>query len=228
MLDDPVANPSATDPATLIARPPQQGRSRASFERMMSAAEALLLQQGSDGFALTDVSRVGKVSIGSIYNRFASKDELIHAVHARLMERIESEQTRIVIRARARSRTPVALVRAIVEEMGEFLSANAPAMRPMMLRAAHDLVVQDRGRIAHDQMVSSIVVELIRHKAHITHPDPERAIHAVIRIAYAAFARELGFGMAEAPQGGADWTEMKADIGEVAAHFLFTKLTDAD
>lgn len=189
---------------------------------MMTAAEALLIEHGSDGFALTDVSRVGKVSIGSIYNRFASKDELIQAVHARVMDRICTDQTRIVMRARSRSRSPVSLIRAIVDEMGEFLASHASVMRPMMLRAAFDIVVQDRGRVAHDEMATMVLVEVLAHRDAITHPDPDHAVAAVIRIAYAAFARELGFGMAEAPQGGTDWKQLKADLGDMAARFLFS------
>src|SRR5439155_8476116 len=62
------------------SREPLQGRSRASFERMLEAAEKLLVERGSDEFTLSDVSKAGKVSIGSIYCRFDSKDDLIRAV----------------------------------------------------------------------------------------------------------------------------------------------------
>ncbi|RYD29365.1 MAG: TetR/AcrR family transcriptional regulator [Lysobacteraceae bacterium] len=203
-------------------RQPQQVRSRASFERMLEAAEALLIERGSDEFALTDVSRIGRVSIGSIYNRFNSKDELIHVVHGRVMERLETEQAKIVMRARSRSNSLDGLVRACIDELAEFLRKNAPIMRPLMLRAAFDRDVQDRGRDSHDLMVESLTTELMSHETQIGHPDPTRAIHSIIRIAYAAFARELGFGMAEAPQGGAPWEELKEDVGSMAAAFLLT------
>lgn len=187
---------------------------------MMDAAEALLIERGSDDFALTDVSRVGRVSIGSIYNRFSGKDELIRAVHARVMERIEDDHTRIVMRARSRSTTPVALVHALIDELAEFLAAHAHIMRPVMLRAAFDKTVQDRGRVAHDAMSDLITAELLTAKDAITHVDPERAIRATIGIAYAAIARELGFGMTEAPYGGPQWDDLKAAMGEMAARYL--------
>jgi AcrR family transcriptional regulator len=189
---------------------------------MVEAAEALMIERGSDDFALNEVSRVGRVSIGSIYNRFKSKDELIHAVHTRVMERLEADQAKIVMRARSRSESLADLVRASIDELAEFLRKNAPIMRPMMLRAAFDRDVQDRGREGHDLMVESLTLELMSHREQIVHPDPTRAIHSIIRIAYAAFARELGFGMAEAPQGGAPWEELKEDIGTMAAAFLLT------
>jgi AcrR family transcriptional regulator len=208
-------------PSVAVARPPQQGRSRASFERMLNAAEALLIERGSDNFALSDVGQVGRVSIGSIYNRFASKDELIQAVHARLMDRMDAEQNRIVMKARSRGKTPVMLVRAIVDELGQFLASHAGIMRPMMLRAAFDTIVQDRGRRAHDVMADAIAAEILLHRSAITHPDPERAVWTTVRVAYAAFARELGFGMAEAPAPGTDWAKLKVDVGDMAANYLF-------
>lgn len=58
---------------------PQQGRSRASYERMLAAAEKLMVKRGNDDFTLTEVAKAGKVSIGSIYLRFDSKDDLIRA-----------------------------------------------------------------------------------------------------------------------------------------------------
>lgn len=57
------------------ARAPQQGRSKASFERMLATAEELMTQRGSDEFTLNEVAKHGKVSIGSIYCRFDSKDD---------------------------------------------------------------------------------------------------------------------------------------------------------
>lgn len=215
---------SALEKGNSIARPPQQGRSRQSFERMMNAAEALLVEYGNDDFTLTDVSRVGRVSIGSIYNRFSSKDELIQAVHARVMDRIEKDQSIIVMRARSRSGTSLQMVRAVLEELADFLAMHAAVMRPMMLRASGDEVVQRRGAIAHDEMVAALRHELLTLKDKIMHPDPARAIEAVIQVAYASFARELGFGMAEKPLSSTDWNRLKADVGEMAARYLFCRL----
>jgi AcrR family transcriptional regulator len=208
------------EPSITVGRPPQQGRSRASLERMMDAAEALLVERGCDDFALTDVSRVGRISIGSIYNRFTSKNELVQVVHARSMDRLEAEQTLILMRARSRSSTPAMLVRAIIDELGQFLARHSHIMRPMMLCAAFDSVVQNRGRLTHDRMIDAITIELLTQRAAIRQPDPERAVRAVLRIAYAAFARELGFGRAEAPPDGADWTQLRVDMGDMAAAFL--------
>ena len=48
---------------TTALRAPVQGRSKASYERMLVAAEGLMVSRGSDDFTLQEVSKKGKVSI---------------------------------------------------------------------------------------------------------------------------------------------------------------------
>ena len=66
-----------------VSRKPQQGRSKASLERMLAAGRELMLERGSEEFTLQEVSERGQVSIGSIYLRFESKDNLVRGVIAR-------------------------------------------------------------------------------------------------------------------------------------------------
>jgi len=81
-------------------RPPQQQRSRASFERVLEAATDLLNEEGYQGFTLGEVSRRARVSIGSIYARVASKDALFYAIHERVMTQIGQENAAFSDRAR--------------------------------------------------------------------------------------------------------------------------------
>lgn len=202
------------------ARPPQQDRSRASFERMMNAAEALMSDRGSDDFTLLEVGRIGKVSIGSIYNRFKSKDELIHAVHARMIARLDEERKRLVMHIRARSETLEEMVYALIDELAEGLQRHAPLMRPMMLRAAHDRVIQDRGGQSYENTIETLSAELNEHVDAIQHPEPKRACRTAMHIAYAALARQLGFGMTERPNRSPEWARFKLDLAYMVLAFL--------
>src|SRR3954447_4925785 len=79
----------ASDPGV---RPPQQRRSRESLERVLTAGERVLADNGYEGFTIGEVSRRAKVSVGSVYGRFDNKEALIHAIHARMMERLTPPQ----------------------------------------------------------------------------------------------------------------------------------------
>ena len=65
---------------------PKQNRSKASLERLLNAACELLTENGYKDFTLQEVSKRAKVSIGSIYNRFKSKEDLIRLLQVRELE----------------------------------------------------------------------------------------------------------------------------------------------
>jgi len=53
-----------------------------------SAALKLIAEQGFHGTPISQIAKEAGVGVGSIYRYFADKDELIHAIHARLEERM--------------------------------------------------------------------------------------------------------------------------------------------
>lgn len=55
---------------------------------IMTAALELVAVQGFHGTPISQIAKQADVGVGSIYRYFADKDELIHAIHARLDERL--------------------------------------------------------------------------------------------------------------------------------------------
>ena len=55
---------------------------------IMTAALELVAVQGFHGTPISQIAKQAGVGVGSIYRYFADKDELIHAIHARLDERM--------------------------------------------------------------------------------------------------------------------------------------------
>ncbi|MFV3127165.1 TetR/AcrR family transcriptional regulator [Niveispirillum sp. KHB5.9] len=209
---EPLLNPAG--------REPKQGRSRASFERMLAAATDLLIERGNDDFALTDVAKRGKVSIGSIYCRFDSKDDLIQAVQRRFMEKMAEEEAEMVARLAEKSTNLDRLVRDFVEELAEFLKRNAPVLRPMMLRASADPVVRAMGRRGYDDLVEKVMATLLSRRDEIGHELPELACEMTLRVAYSAIARYLGFGMTGDTGTKADWKNLKTEVGVMCSTYL--------
>ena len=218
--NDPDMIETATASAT---RAPMQKRAQASLERMLTATETLLIERGSGAFTLQEVSRVGKVSIGSIYFRFDSKETLIRAVHERVMRRMEEDHDRLIARARARTLDsgPVQRVQAVIEEVGDFLKHNAPLLHPLMMCAQGDEAVRERGARSYQHLSSRIRDELATLSDHIHRSDAEDAMRSALDIAFAAYARELGLGLAERAVVGQNWPRIRAHMGEMAAAFLF-------
>ncbi len=201
-------------------RQPLQARSRASLERMLQAARTLMIERGNDDFTLNDVSRHGQVSIGSIYHRFESRDELIRAVQAVFLAELDVRQDVLVTRVAAEATGLRMLVTALIDQLAEIYREASPLMRPIMLRASTDPVVATAGKQGYERLATRVVVELLRYREEIARPDPARAALASFDIIYAALARYLGFGTADIAAGRGDWAHLKADLGQMWAAFL--------
>src|SRR5271157_2463160 len=81
-----VVNPR---PAQSGLQPPQQARSRAALQRLLTSAEHVLVNEGPEEFTIARVAEHAGVSVGGVYRRFASKEQLIDAVRHALLERFE-------------------------------------------------------------------------------------------------------------------------------------------
>src|SRR5437773_9448223 len=101
-----------------LLRPPQQRRSRESLERALAAGIELLEEGGYEAFTITEVAKRAKVSVGSLYGRFQSKDGLFHELQARALEAIEADQDALLERDWS-DLDADALVRAAVEAAAE-------------------------------------------------------------------------------------------------------------
>jgi AcrR family transcriptional regulator len=206
-------------------REPQQGRSRESYLRVLAATEKLLEDRGTADFTLNEVSRVGKVSIGSIYCRFSSKDELIHAVVKQKMKIIETNHNKAIGATLERTDSLLDFMPQMINDIAETLYLHAPFLKAVMHIANNDPFVDAVGTKVYLKWSEKVHQSLLTFRNEIVHPDPERAVRSVYRIVYAALARFLGFG-AEGKAGTleGDWTELKEDLCQMCTAFLLIKL----
>jgi len=63
-----------------FAHAPQQERSRKTLERLLDAAEHLILTRGAEAATVPEIARAARSSVGSFYARFPTKDALFAAL----------------------------------------------------------------------------------------------------------------------------------------------------
>jgi AcrR family transcriptional regulator len=78
----------ATTPRSGLRKLPTQARSRARVEAILQAAGALLGEVGYDAVTTNLIAERAGVPVGSIYQFFETKDDIIAALVARFQERI--------------------------------------------------------------------------------------------------------------------------------------------
>jgi AcrR family transcriptional regulator len=189
---------------------------------MLAAARRLLIEHGSDDFALSDVSRVGRVSIGSIYHRFESKEELLRAVHRQLMEDLHAEQSTMVSAVCAATRDLPGMLAMLVDAIAEFLKRNAGALRPMMACANKDDAIATAGKASHSELRDLFINALMTHRSAIRHADPAMAAGTCFKMIYAAIARDLGFEAAHIAADQAEWNDLKKNLFAMCTAFLMS------
>lgn len=202
-----------------ISRIPQQGRSKASLERMLQAARELMVERGGEDFTLIEVSKRGRVSIGSIYLRFESKDNLVRAVIAAAMETLTSAEDEMLA-GLANVASLREFVPRFVQSYAEVLTAHAPLLRLAMARAEHDPLVAEPGKNAALRAVNQTIQAMLRYPDEFGGTDREVRASAAYYIIFATLARQLSLGSSREAVTEYDWAELKRELGRMCLAYL--------
>ena len=203
-----------------VSRKPRQGRSLASFERMLSATRELMLDRGSEDFTLQDVSDRGNVSIGSIYLRFESKDRLLYAVIAQELQSVVEDEAAMVRAVAAKCRNLKEFLTTYISEYTGFMRAHSQMLRVIMQRAAIDPLVSAPGKEAAYKAQAQTIEAMMSFRDEILSDQPEMKADATLQMIYSAVARQLGLGVS--PEAGDDvsWRKLRPELAEMAYAYL--------
>src|ERR1700737_4811166 len=65
-----------------------QARSKRTFDRLLDAGEAVIVEQGFDAATVVEICERAKLSVGAFYRRFESKDGLLEILHERYYQQM--------------------------------------------------------------------------------------------------------------------------------------------
>ncbi|MEP6869262.1 MAG: TetR/AcrR family transcriptional regulator [Novosphingobium sp.] len=206
-----------------VSRKPLQGRSKASLERMLKAAQELMEARGNEDFTLQDVSKTGDVSIGSIYLRFESKENLVRAVIANHLEHIMGDEARMFAKINAASRNLREFVTNFVASYAEFLRQHAPMMRLSMARAQHDALVSEPGKAAASRAARLATEGMFAYTNEFGGDDREVRASAAFDVIFSTLARHLALGSSAESANELDWEILKTQLARMCLAFLTHK-----
>lgn len=204
-----------------VSRKPQQGRSKASLERMVAAAYRLMIERGSEDFTLQEVSKTGNVSIGSIYLRFESKENLVRAVIASQLQQIMVDEDAMMAKVLGGSTSLAEFMPNFVEAYAELLKYHAPVLRLSMLRAAYDPLIAEPGKRSAFRIADIAAQAMQRFLGEIADQDTGRKTDAAYQIIFATLARQLSLGSTgESVHAAQDWTVLKQELAKMCLAYL--------
>jgi AcrR family transcriptional regulator len=202
------------------SRRPRQGRSLASYERMLQATKELMVECGSDSFTLQDVSDRGQVSIGSIYLRFESKDRLLHAVIAQELQAIVESEREMLATIVAQSATLAEFMPRYIDRYSKFLKEKAPLLRTIMQRASVDPAVSEPGKETARRSAAISVNAILTYRREIKASDAREKAEAVFQIIFATIARQYGLGTTPESGDPVVWQFMKVQLAKMSLAYL--------
>jgi AcrR family transcriptional regulator len=159
----------------MAVRPPQQARSRATWERVLDAGVAILEEDGYDGLTIAALCERAGVTAPTIYARAPAKQTLSMAVYEHAVARLDSSASL------EQGSTP----RQAVESLATIFLGNARLLRVLINRAGVDEDVHRRG--------SEETAALARRFRTAVGGD-ERVADACFRVMLAALAHRVVYG----------------------------------
>ncbi|WCT80056.1 TetR/AcrR family transcriptional regulator [Novosphingobium humi] len=202
------------------AKLPEQDRSKASQERMLAATRRLIAHHGSDDFTLKDVALAGKVSVGSIYLRYPSKDRLIRTALSLELDRIAAEEVRMVRSVLKKAYNLAEAVALYIEGYGHLLATNALILRTAMNRAEHDTELSVIGKARAEQSAVAAIQIFLAFPEEIGGQRKQAKADVAFRLIFAALAREFGLGATRDSARWIDWAAFRQELALACLAYL--------
>jgi AcrR family transcriptional regulator len=179
---------------------PQQARSQRTLEKLLDAAERILLARGLDAVTVPEVVREAGSSVGSFYARFPDKRALLETLHERACAQTITNADVLL----APERWDDASLDTLVQT-GVAFAVQVFGSRRNIMNAFAQAFAGDPGFAARRAktalLVGARLTEVVLQKrTQIGHPDPERAIAMALRVVTATLEQRNAFavsGLAE-------------------------------
>jgi len=158
--------------------PPRQARSRETLERLLNAAEVVLVKHGPGGTTLPRIAKEAGVAPASVYRRFRDKEALMAAVFRRFAERSSGAVKEQFDPDAARALGLVQFSTNVIQGMVQGFRASGPVSRAAMQYAEQQPrkdFIRATGA-CEAQGFQRMVETFLIWRDEIKDPDPEHAI----------------------------------------------------
>jgi AcrR family transcriptional regulator len=206
----------ASGNAPLASYPPQQARSRAALQRILTAAEEVLAATGFDDFTMGAVAERAGLSVGAIYRRFEGKEQLLTAVKDRLLNQVEEGITAAV---EAADGGLPEIIDAFTRALADGLSAGAHVI-PHALGKTRTTEASERSQRALDNIQRLFLDAATAHLDEVRRSDPMTALALAFRtITGACIHRTVTL---HTWPDGISWGQWSEQVADMATLYLTT------
>jgi len=168
-------------------QPPQQQRSRETFDALLSATIRLLESGSLEDCTLPRIAEEAGIAAASVYRRFPDKEALLRAAFLHVLQR-NAKITRSQLEKLLLRKSLQATIEAIVADL-----LRQYRGRPHFMRSLSQFLESHSGTafaLTARQLIASRVeltaALLLEHRDRIRHPNPARAVVFAVLLAASA------------------------------------------
>ena len=202
-------------------RAPRQPRSRASFERMITAAHELIAESGLEGATVQGVLLRSGVGSGTFYARFDGRDALLAYLAIRFRLDAEEGWAGVLSPPRWRAAGPSEIVTQFTRMAVIWMHAHGALLRAFLIHAmtyeGYDLLEQTAEL---DNTLADHLTRLLLPRAEqFTQDEPEQAIRLATLQVFATLRSRFIFAWGDRPDGIED-QELASELASIFLRYL--------
>lgn len=209
-----------TDLSTLAARTPKQARSQRTLERILEAAEALVLEKGLAHVSIPDIVARASSSVGGFYARFKDKNALLRALEERQYENLRRLLDEVVQPERWQDRDLIDTARGLIHVLVETVSTQRGLIEAILFRAGSDPTFREHSLTFRRLVTHRVTALFLSRQDEITHPDPEVAIDFATQAAFSMMIQHVAYGGSRAAGRKLSLPELETELTRLVVGLL--------
>ena len=166
--------------------PPRQKRSRHSFEQLMKAGIEILREGAEAEFSIADLSRRTGVSVGSIYQRFGSKERIYLALQDRVLSELDGEVEQLFAPNNARAAPFESVVADAVRRFCGHLRRNEALLRALITRDVGNAAALARGELSSQRIEAALLDFLAASLVEMRNTEVRASARVGFRVLYSS------------------------------------------
>ena len=200
-----------------------QERSRQRIRDIIAAGLRLLENGGSNALTIAAVAKEANVAIGSVYQRFGTKEQLLAEIQAEFTESFLVEFKDRMAKADLKDGAmPDQLVKAAVTAFAETFRVHANLLRVFVLLGTENIAVREVGAHITALCQEAFSELLIKAKPAIKRDDPAMAVDHAFRVLYASCIYQVVHGGEYEAGVPTSWQVLNEQLSLMVTLYLFS------
>lgn len=199
---------------------PQQARSQKTLEKLLDAAEALLIEGGVDAITVPAVVKRAHSSVGSFYARFPDKQALLETLHERACQQTIATADHALDPSLWQGRSLEEILLAAVAFAIRVFGSRRSVMAAFQQALGGDPAYARRRAQNGVELTRRVIRLLAPHRARLCHPDPDLAISMALRVLTATLEQRNSFATSGVSEIEVDNETLGAEMVRLISAYL--------